>query len=113
MPFALRQNSLTGLIKAIVLTTLIVSLLGFIDYITGEVSIDILYILCICAVTWYTNLVLGALCVIEIISAKVTADYYCNIKVGTHLYEWKAMNFFFICIVVCVLSGSVKRLLSK
>lgn len=100
-------------VKALVLTTIIVSLLGYIDYVTGEISIEILYILCICLVTWYTNTFIGAFCVIEILLAKTTADYYDQIKIGSHLYGWSTVNYVLIYIVVCVMAGKLKRALTQ
>ncbi len=113
MVHSIKKTSITDVIKAILLTTLFVSFLGYIDYITGEISIDILYILCICVVTWYTNLFLGLLCIVEIIVSKITADYYDNIKIGTHLYGWSAVNFIFICIVISLLVVNLKKVLIK
>ena len=112
MPFIPKRSQLKA-IKAIILTTFVVSILGFIDHKTGEISIDVLYILCLCVVTWYTNTRIGILCVIELICAKTTADYYDHVKVGSHLYEWNALNYIFTYIIVCLLVGKVRKLLSK
>ena len=90
-----------------------VSILGYFDFITGEISIDILYVFCICLVTWYTNTLFGILCVIEVIFAKTTADYFDQIRVGSHLYEWATFNNIVIYIIVCLLTGKVKKALSK
>ena len=107
------SKNISGIIKALVVTTIVVSILGFIDYITGEISLDILYILCICCVTWFTSTFLGIVCVLEIIFAKTTADYYDQIKIGTHIYEWNALNYIFVYLVVCILVGVLKKVLSK
>jgi uncharacterized membrane protein len=64
-------------------------------------------------VTWFTNKLFGVICVIEIIFAKTTADYYDNVKIGTHIYEWNAFNYIFVYLVVCVLVGALKKALSK
>jgi hypothetical protein len=108
-----KVHSISDFIKAIVLTTIIISILGYLDFITGEISLDILYIFCICTVTWYTNLIIGMLSVAEIIFAKTTADYYDNVKIGSHLYEWNTFSYLLIYIIVCVLVGSLKRILFK
>lgn len=102
-----------GLIKALILTTVVVSILGYVDYMTGEISIDILYILSLCVVTWYTGIFVGILCVVELIVAKTTADYYDQIKIGSHLYEWNTLNYIFIYFIVCLLVGKLKQILSK
>jgi len=109
----IRKRGLTYLIKALIITTIFVSVLGYVDYITGEISIDILYILCICLVTWYTNTFLGVLCAIEVIFAKTTADYFDKINVGSHLYEWAAFNNIVIYVTICLLAGKVKKELLK
>ena len=108
-----QKKRMFELVKAIAVTTLVVSILGYIDYITGEVSLDILYILCLCTVTWYTSTLFGMLCVVELICAKVTADYYDKVKVGSHLYEWSTVNYILIYIVITLLSGKVRQLLSR
>jgi len=99
--------------KVLALATIIVLILGYVDYATGEISIDILYILCICFVTWHTNTFIGILSVIEIIFAKPTSDYYDQIKIGSHLYEWNTLNNIFIYLITCVLVGKLKKLLTK
>ena len=100
------------LIKASILTTLVVIALGCIDFLTGEISIDVLFILCICLVTWYTNTFLGLLCVGEIAIAKMSADYCDKIKIGSHLYEWNMLNNIFIYLIVCFLVRKIKKSLS-
>ena len=112
MPDTETKKNIAYLFKAIVLTTIIVSILGYIDFKTGEVSLELLYLLCICLVTWYTNTLLGMLCVIEIFLAKTSADYFCQIKVGTHLYEWNALNDIIMFVVVCILVGKLKKALT-
>ena len=112
MPDSETKKSVAYLFKAIILATIIVSMLGYIDFKTGEVSLDLLYLLCVCLVTWYTNIQLGLLCVIEIFLAKISADYFCQIKVGTHLYEWNALNEIIMFVVVCILVGKLKKVLT-
>jgi hypothetical protein len=107
------KNSLIYLFKAIILTTIIVSILGYIDFKTGEISLDVLYLLCVCLVTWYTNTLLGMFCIIEIFFAKVSADYFCHIKVGTYIYEWNAISYIIIYIIVCVMVGKLKKILTE
>lgn len=107
------KKSVVYLCKAVVIATIIVSILGYIDFKTGEISIDLLYLLCMCLATWYTNTLLGMVCVIEIFLAKISADYYCQIKVGTHLYEWNALNDILMFAVVCILVGRLKKVLTS
>ena len=113
MPDIPAQYTIASVTKSLAAITLIVSLLGYIDYVTGEISIDILYILCICLVTLYTDIILGILCVIEILCAKTTADYYDHIKIGSHLYGWNMLNYVFIYLVVCLLVGKLRMILNK
>lgn len=100
-------------LKAFFLTTVFISALGYIDYITGEISIDILYILCVCIVRWYTNTYLGIICVFEVVIAKVAADYFDQIKIGTHFYEWNMFSNMFMYLIVCLLIGNLRKVLSK
>lgn len=91
----------------------IIAALGYLDFITGEISLDILYMLCIIAATWFTNTYIGLICVLEVVIVKVAADYYDNIKVGTHLYGWNTLNYIGFYLVTCLLIGKLKNLLTK
>jgi hypothetical protein len=101
------------LFKTLVLTSIIVSILGYIDYITGEISIDILYMLCVITVSWFSNRIIGILCIAEILFAKITADHFDHVVVGSHLYEWNTFNYLIIYLIVCILVGGLKKVLSK
>ena len=107
------KYSITYLFKAFVAITLSVSVLGYIDYLTGEVSLDTLYITCIGFVTWYTSRTIGVFCIFEIIIAKILADYCDHIKIGTHLYEWNALDYILIYFTVCLLVGNLRKVLYK
>ena len=111
MPETPPKYSLFYVIRALVLTSAIISVLGYIDYITGEISLDIVYILCVCVVTWFTNTLIGVICVTEIMLAKTTADYYDHIKVGTHLYEWNAFSYLVMYLLVSILVRKLKKTL--
>jgi hypothetical protein len=113
MPYTSGKTSRIYSIKIFVLTTFIVSILGYIDFITGEISIDVLYIITICTVTWFTDVSIGVLCVIEIIVAKVTADYFDKIKIGSHIYEWNTINYLIMYLIVCLLVCKLKRALTR
>src|ERR1035437_5233421 len=113
MPDTLKKPARYDVIKALLLTSIVVSILGYVDYITGEISIDILYILCLCVVSWYTSSLIGLLCVVELIFAKTTADYYDHATIGSHLYEWNTFYYVFIYIIICLLVGKLRKVLSK
>jgi hypothetical protein len=51
-------------------------ILGFIDYFSGDYSIDVLYVVVIFAVSWYTNIWYGVLCLLESVGAEIVSDYY-------------------------------------
>jgi hypothetical protein len=106
------KKSFPRLLGNILLATIIISILGYIDYLTGEISIDILYLLCICLVAWHTNTFLSILCIIEIFLAKTTADYFCKVEVGTSVYEWNALNYILILVVISLLVRKLKKVLS-
>ena len=113
MPYTLNKVNISNFVIAIVLITIIATVLGCIDYLTGEISLDVVYIVCISVVTWYTNIYLGIFCVLEIMLARTTADYYDHVKIGSHLYEWNSLNFLIIYLVICVLVTLIKKALSK
>lgn len=95
------------------LISIIIAALGYLDFITGEISLDILYMLCIIVATWFTNTYIGLICVFEVVFVKVAADYYDNIRVGSHLYEWNTVNSIVFYLVTCLLIGKIKKLLMK
>jgi hypothetical protein len=109
----LNINNKTYLLKRYTIATIIVFILGITDYITGEISLDVLYILCICLTTWYTSTTIGLLIVVEILLAKTTADYFDHIKIGSHLYGLNAIIYLMIYFVVCISVSKLKSLMSK
>ena len=113
MSFNKPKYSTTYLLKVFVIISLSVSALGYVDYLTGEISLDTLYIACLGIVTWYTSRSIGALCIFEIVLAKIMADYYDQVKIGTHLYGWNAVDYILVYIIVCLLVGNLKKVLTK
>lgn len=107
------KKSITYLIRAIMLSTLTISALGYVDMITGEISLDILYLLCVCLVAWHTNTLLGIVSVIEVLLAKTTADYFCHVMIGNRIYGWNAISYFIVFVVICVLVRTLKKVLSS
>jgi hypothetical protein len=93
--------------------TAIISIIGYIDFRTGEVSLDILYIITIGVSTWYFGTLFGIASVVEILIVKISADYFDNIKLGTHQYDWNAFSDFCTFIFICVLVGGLKKALDK
>ena len=113
MSFNKPKYSTTYLLKVFVIISLSVSALGYVDYLTGEISLDTLYIACLGIVTWYTSRSIGVVCIFEIVLAKILADYFDNVKIGTHLYGWNALDYILVYIIVCLLVGNLKKVLSK
>ena len=113
MTDSFKNERISGFLKALVLTSIIVSILGYIDYITGEISIDILYVLCVFFVTWYTDGVIGILCITEILLTKITADYYDNINILSVVYDSNIFYTILTNVIVCVLVIKLKKALSK
>ncbi len=113
MSNAPKKHVVSGFLKAITLTTIIVLILGYVDHITGEVSIEIFYIFCICLATWYGSTLIGLLCITEILLAKITADHYGQIAIGSELYWWNALSYIIVYVIICLLVGNLKKALSK
>ena len=113
MPVASTEFSFLNNVKALVMVTLVISLLGYIDYITGEISIDVLYILFLCVTAWFSSYSISFVTVLEIETAKVTADYFDKIKIGSHLYKWNAFSFLLMYFIVWILVVNLKKALSK
>ena len=110
---ATRSLHIFEIVFRFALVSLAIAGLGYLDYITGEISLDVLYMLCIIVATWFTNTYIGLICVAEVVFVKVAADYYDNIKVGSHLYEWNTANYVVFYLVTCLLIGKLKSLLTK
>ena len=113
MPRIPIKLSTGDIIKGVVLTTIIVAVLGYFDYMTGEISIDIFYMFCVLAVTWFTNGYIGALSIAEIVFARTIADYADKEDIVSKLYCWNSLNYILINILVCVLAVKLKKALSK
>lgn len=101
------------LVKGVILTTMIVAMLGYFDYVTGEVSIDIFYMFCVLAVTWFANGYIGSLSITEIVFAKAAADHYDKVDIASRLYCWNSLNYLLVNIIACVLAVRLKKALSK
>ena len=113
MRYSKSNYSFAYLLKIFVITTLVLSAIGYIDYITGEVSLDILYVTCLGFVTWYTSRSIGMLYILEIILTKTLADYYDQVRIGTHLYGWNALDYILVYLILCLLVGKLKKVLSQ
>jgi hypothetical protein len=106
-------NNKSYLLIKFAIATIVVFILGYADFITGEISLDVLYILCICVTTWYTSATIGLLVVVEIMLAKTTADYFDHIKIGSHLYGMNALIYLLIYLVACISVCKLKTIMSK
>ena len=101
------------LVLGIILTTIIVVILGYLDHLTGEISLDVFYMFCVLEVTWFTNGYLGTLSIMEITLAKAMADYYDKVDIASNLYCWNGLNSILINVIVCLLATKLKKKLSK
>jgi len=113
MQYTKTKYSVSYLVKVFAIITFSVCVLGYIDYLTGELSLDVLYITCLGLATWYTTRSIGILCIVEIILAKTLADYFDHVKIGTHLYEWNALDYALVYLIVCLLVGNLRKVLSQ
>ena len=108
-----KKKSLYSLSITIVLLTIAALALGYIDYVTGEVSIDLIYFVFIGVSTWRTNTYIGLLCVTEVVFVKLFADYYDGFSINTNIYEWNSFSYAFIYTVTCLLTGKLKSIINK
>ena len=107
-----RTSTLSVVITVILLTVAALAL-GYIDYVTGDVSIDLVYFVFIGFSTWRTNTIIGLLCVTEVVIVKLFADYYDGYTINTNLYEWNSFSYAFIYTITCLLIGKLKNIINK
>ena len=97
----------------IIALTILALALGYIDYITGDVSIDLLYFIFIGIATWRTNTWIGLLCVVEVVIVKLFSDYFDGYSMNTNLYEWNSFSYAFIYTITCLLVGKLKKIINS
>lgn len=104
---------LTGNIRAGIITTLVASALGYLDYLTGNISVDGLYFICVVAVTWLSGSVVGALCVLEVIFAKWLADSHTSFEVSSLVNTWNSLSSVGFNLTAWFLTNELKKSKSK
>ena len=92
-----------------VLITVIVAILGYVDYLTGELSIDLLYLICVILVTWLAGSGIGLLCIAEILTAKIMADYNLDLGLNPLVNWWNNTSSLVINLIVWLLVGQLKK----
>ena len=107
------NRSLFSLAATIALLTVAAMALGYLDYVTGDVSIDLIYFIFIGISTWRTSTGIGLLCVAEVVLVKLFADYYDGYTINTNLYEWNSFSYAFIYTITCILIGKLKNIINK
>jgi hypothetical protein len=106
-------RSTLSVVITVSLLTIAALALGYIDYVTGDVSIDLIYFVFIGISTWRTGTWIGLVCVAEVVFVKLFADYYDGFTINTNLYEWNSFSYAFIYTVTCVLIGKLKNIINK
>ena len=69
------SNARGKILITVMVLTLAALALGYVDYVTGDVSIDLIYFIFIGISTWRTTTRIGLLCVAEVILVKLYAAY--------------------------------------
>ena len=106
------KNNVSKFVRVIMLTTTIISILGYADFIIREKAIDLLYLLLILIVTWGTNGVIGIICIFEIMFVKITASYFDNTNKRFDANNWNVF-LFAVYSIVCIFVARIKKILSK
>ena len=104
-------KEISNVIITVILLTLAALALGYADYITGDVSIDLIYFVFIGISTWRTTTWIGLVCVAEVVFVKLFADYYDGYSISTNIYEWNSFSYAFIYTITCLLIGKLKSIL--
>ncbi len=107
------NKSLFKIVLSVLVLTIAALALGYVDYITGDVSIDIIYFIFIGISTWRTSTFIGLICVTEVVLVKLFADYYDGYTINTNLYEWNSFSYAFIYTITCLMVGKLKSIINK
>jgi hypothetical protein len=92
----------------------LIVLLGYIDYLTGDYSMNMFYLVVIFAVTFFTNKYYGIVCATEAVMAEAMADYYVHKGfVFEMIYYWNWMSDLVIFVGLCIATSFVKRIVER
>ncbi len=96
------------------ISLMLIVLLGYLDYLSGDFSFDFFYLAVIFIVTWYTNFTLGIIFVAESVIAEVISDYYVHYdSVFQTLYYWNWFSDLFVFSIFCYLVSVIRNRIVK
>jgi hypothetical protein len=107
-----KMKKLTVPLIIIVLSVIIG--LGYVDYLTGDYSMNPFYLLVIFGVSWFTGRGFGTICAVEAVFAEIFADYYSHHgDVLNSLYYWNWTSDLLIFLSLCFLTAYIRKMVDK
>jgi len=101
-------------IPVIALVLALIVGLGYVDYLTGDYSMDTFYLLVIFGITWFTGRGFGAICAVEAVLAETFADYYShNGEVLNSVYYWNWTSDLLIFLALCFFTAYVRKMVDR
>lgn len=105
-PVPWRLVAITGL-------TALVALLGVVDYLTGDYSLVILYLLPIAGAGWYFGRRVGLPIAVACSMARFLSDYVLHGPQSSSLHYWNLLVEFLFFIIVALLVTALRRALKR
>jgi K+-sensing histidine kinase KdpD len=105
-PVSWRLAAITGLCA-------LVAMLGVADYLTGDYSLVILYLLPIAGASWYYGRRLGLPIAVACGMARFLSDYFLHGSQSSSLHNWNLLVEFLFFIIVALLVTALHRALSR
>ncbi len=103
-----RQNKKT--LAVFLVGIVLIGLLGYADYLTGDYSIDTLYLAVIFGITWFAGAGCGLLCVLEAVLMEAIADHYSHAdQAMTALHIWNWISDLLVFGAFCIMVGIIRR----
>lgn len=109
MSSVIKNYRIADLFLTTLLISVIVAILGYVDYLTGDLSIDLLYLICVILVTWLAGSGVGLVCIAEILTAKIMADYNLDLGLNPLVNWWNHTSSVVINLIVWLLVGQLKK----
>ena len=111
MDYFPRQNAKT--ISVFLIGLALVVMIGYVDYFTGEFSLDPFYLVVVFVVTWFAGAGCGMICVLEAVCAEAITDYYSVLgQAFTVSHVWNWVTDLLIFSAFCVLVGTIRHKVS-
>ena len=92
----------------------LIAVLGYLDFLTGDYSLDPFYLAAIFIVTWFVGIFCGMICVVEAVMAEAVSDFYVHGgEVFNPFHYWNWGSDLIVFSVFCLLVGMIRRFMEE